>query len=41
MEREIHYISPQNLTYSIIEQILEGHKMLVLSDESVKLIQKS
>jgi len=41
MEREIHYISPEQLTYSIIEQILEGHKMLVLSDESVALIQKS
>lgn len=41
MEREIHYISPENLTYPIIEQILEQKKMLVLSDESVALIQKS
>ena len=41
MEREIHYISSENLTYPIIEQILEHHKMLVLSAESVALIQKS
>jgi len=41
MERKIHYISPDKLTYSIIEHILEGHKMLVLSEESVTLIQKS
>lgn len=41
MEREIHYISPENLTYPVIEQILEHHKMLVLSEESVALIQKS
>lgn len=41
MEREIHYISPANLTYAVIEQILEGHKMLVLSEESVALIEKS
>ncbi|HEY3371749.1 MAG TPA: histidine ammonia-lyase [Prolixibacteraceae bacterium] len=41
MEREIHYISPENLTYPIIEQILEHHQMLVLSEESVALIQKS
>ena len=41
MQREIHYISPEKLTYPIIEQILEGHKMLALSYESVALIQKS
>jgi len=41
MEREIHYISPEKLTYAIIEEILERHKKLMLSDESVALIQKS
>jgi histidine ammonia-lyase len=41
MERQIHYISPENLSYPIIEQILEESKMLVLSVESVALIQKS
>lgn len=41
MERAIHYISPEKLTYPIIEQILEEHKMLVLSEESKRLIEKS
>jgi histidine ammonia-lyase len=41
MERKIHYISPKKLTYPIIEDILEDHKMLVLSEESVALINKS
>ena len=41
MEREIHYISPEKLTYTAIEQILERRKMLVLSEESVVRIQKS
>ena len=41
MEREFHYISPEKLTYTIIAEILEHHKKLVLSDESVALIQKS
>ncbi|MDP3432761.1 MAG: aromatic amino acid lyase, partial [Bacteroidota bacterium] len=41
MTREIHYISPDHLTYPIIEQILEHSKMLVLSEESVALIEKS
>jgi histidine ammonia-lyase len=41
MEREIHYISPEKLTYPIIEEILECRKMLTLSDESIALIQKS
>ncbi len=36
-----HYISPQKLTYPIIEDILENRKMLVLSDESIQLIEKS
>ena len=41
MEREIHYISPQKLTYPVIEEVLERRKMLVLSEESVKLIERS
>lgn len=41
MERKIHYISPEKLTYPIIEEILKGRKMLVLSEESIALIQKS
>ena len=41
MESKIHYISPKKLTYPIIEQILEDHKKLALSDESVVLIEKS
>ncbi len=41
MERKIHYISPESLSFEIIENILEEKKMLVLSDESVKLIEKS
>ena len=41
MTREIHYISTERLTYPIIEQILERRKMLVLSEESVALIEKS
>lgn len=41
MEREIHYISPEKLTYPVIEDILERRKRLVLSEESVALIQKS
>lgn len=41
MEREIHYISPERLTYQIIEQILEHQQLLVLSEESIKLIEKS
>ncbi|MGE5393677.1 MAG: histidine ammonia-lyase [Candidatus Saccharibacteria bacterium] len=41
MEREIHYISPERLTYPIIKEILEHRKMLVLSEESVHLIEKS
>ncbi len=41
MERSIHYISPEKLTYPVIEAILEQRKMLVLSDVSVALIEKS
>lgn len=41
MERTIHYISPKKLTYPIIEDILESRKMLVLSDESKQLIERS
>lgn len=41
MERAIHYISPQKLTYKIIEEILENRKILVLSEESKRLIEKS
>jgi len=41
MEREIHFISPKKLTCQIIEEILECHKMLVISDDSIALIEKS
>lgn len=41
MEKSIHYISPEKLTYPIIEQILEERKALVLSEESKQLIEKS
>lgn len=41
MQRQIHSISPDKLSYPVIEEILENRKMLVLSEESVALIQKS
>jgi len=41
MESTIHTISPAPLSFKIIEDILEEKKKLVLSDESVTLIQKS
>jgi histidine ammonia-lyase len=41
MEREIHYISSERLTYPIIKAILERKMMLVLSEESIRLIEKS
>jgi histidine ammonia-lyase len=41
MNKEIHYISPEKLTYPIIEAILEYRKMLVISEESKNLIEKS
>lgn len=41
MESKTHYISPEPLSFEIIEAILEEKKKLVLSEESVALIQKS
>ena len=41
MKPQVHKISPAPLTYDAIEEILEQRKRLVLSDESVRLIQKS
>ncbi|WP_339738655.1 histidine ammonia-lyase [uncultured Sunxiuqinia sp.] len=41
MESQIHTISPAPLSFKIIEAILEENKKLVLSEESVALIQKS
>lgn len=41
MEKAIHYISPERLTYPIIEQILEERKLLAISEESKALIEKS
>lgn len=41
MERQIYYISPERLTYPIIEQILENRKLLAISNESKALIEKS
>ncbi|WP_423126756.1 histidine ammonia-lyase [Gaoshiqia sp. Z1-71] len=41
MNPEIHRISPSPLSWEIIENILERGKKLVLSDESIRLIQKS
>ncbi len=41
MESQIHTISPAPLSFKIIEAILEENKKLILSDESVALIQKS
>ncbi len=41
MERAIHYISPEKLTYPVIEEILEQRKMLILSKESIGLIERS
>ncbi|MCW0482822.1 histidine ammonia-lyase [Gaoshiqia sediminis] len=41
MKRQIHEISPAPLTYEVIEDILEQKRKLVLSAESVQLIQKS
>ncbi|MGB5988149.1 MAG: histidine ammonia-lyase [Marinifilaceae bacterium] len=36
---KIHYISPENLTFTKIEEILDNDYKLALSDESKKLIQ--
>ncbi len=41
MESKVYTISPAPLSFKIIEDILEEKKKLVLSDESVALIQKS
>ena len=41
MAKRIFEITPNNLTYSIIEDILENDIKLVLSDISIELIQKS
>ena len=41
MKNKIYEISPRNLTFGIIQQILENNIKLQLSDESVELIQKS
>lgn len=41
MKRKIHEISPEPLTYDVIEEILEQKQKLALSAESVQLIQKS
>ncbi len=41
MKREIFYISPENLTFSDIELILEKRMQLELSEESKELIRKS
>jgi len=41
MAKRYYEISPNNLTYNIIEDILENDIKLVLSDISIELIQKS
>ncbi len=41
MENNIHYISPANITFELIEEVLENNIKLELSQESKKLIQKS
>lgn len=41
MDQKIHYITPGDLTFEAIEEILEKNWRLDLSDESVKLIQRS
>lgn len=41
MTKQIHKISPENLTYDIIQNILENDIKLELSDESIHLILKS
>ncbi|MBN2774346.1 MAG: histidine ammonia-lyase [Prolixibacteraceae bacterium] len=41
MEKRIFYISPENLTFEVIENILENDIKLELSDKSIELIQKS
>ncbi|MGE0019322.1 MAG: histidine ammonia-lyase [Draconibacterium sp.] len=41
MAKQIHKITPENLTYTIIQNILEKELKLELSDESKQLILKS
>jgi len=41
MTKQIHKITPENLTYNIIQDILENDIKLELSDESKQLILKS
>ena len=41
MESKIHYITPEDLTFEQIEEILEKKFKLELSEESIQLIQKS
>ncbi len=41
MESKIHYITPEDLTFEQIEDILEKKYKLELSEESIQLIQKS
>ncbi len=41
MAKGVFEISPNHLTYDIIQDILKNDKKLKLSDISVKLIQKS
>ena len=38
MSENIHYISPAKLTFEDVEDLLENHKTLALSEESKKLI---
>ena len=40
MESKIHYITPEDLTFEQIEEILEKKYKLELSEESIQLIQK-
>jgi histidine ammonia-lyase len=41
MTKQIHKITPENLTYAIIQNILENDIKLELSEESIQLILKS
>jgi histidine ammonia-lyase len=41
MEKQIFYISPENLSFGIIKDILENKRSLALSETAVLLIQKS
>ncbi len=41
MENKIHIITPEDLTFERVEEILENNLKLQLSEESIQLIQKS